>query len=122
MMAGGNSLGGSTGAISRTALDYAPFVRPNGDPTFSNENKTTISSWLTDYVDDANDRTFKTSLDLGWQINKNFRYNLRTGGNLNTNERKRWYGLELYQGMNNQGLLALSNLDKSNISFENIMN
>ena len=25
MMAGGNTLGGATGAISRTALDYAPF-------------------------------------------------------------------------------------------------
>lgn len=49
------------------------------------------------------------------------RYNLRTGGNINTNERKRWYGLELYQGMNNQGYLAISNLDKSNYSVENLV-
>lgn len=44
MMAGGSTLGGSTTAISRTALDYAPFEMPDGDPSFSSENKTTIFS------------------------------------------------------------------------------
>lgn len=122
MMAGGNTLGGSTGAISRTALDYAPFEMPDGDPNFNNENKTTVFSWLNDYVDVTDDKTFKASMDLSWKINKFFRYNLRTGGNLNINERKRWYGMQLYQGMNNQGLLALSDLDKNNISVENILN
>ena len=38
MMAGGNTLGGATGAISRTALDYAPFELPENDPSFTNEN------------------------------------------------------------------------------------
>ncbi len=85
---------------------------PEGDPSFNNENKTTVFSWLNDYVDVTADKTFKASLDLTWKINKFFRYNLRTGGNLNINERKRWYGLQLYQGMNNQGLLALSDLNK----------
>ncbi len=122
MMAGGNTLGGSTGAISRTALDYAPFEMPEGDPNFNNENKTTVFSWLNDYVDVTDDKTFKASLDLTWKINKFFRYNLRTGGNLNINERKRWYGMQLYQGMNNQGLLALSDLNKNNVSVENILN
>lgn len=122
MMAGGNTAGGSTGAISRTALDYAPYEKPDGDPTFSNENKTTVFSWLNDYVDKASDKTFKASLNLNWKINKFFSYSLRTGGNLNMNERKRWYGMELYQGMNNNGLLVKSNLRKSNYSVENIVN
>ena len=38
MMAGGNTLGGAIGAISRTALDYAPFELPENDPSFTNEN------------------------------------------------------------------------------------
>ena len=121
MMAGGNTLGGATGAVSRTALDYAPFEMPDGDPSFSNENKTTVFSWLNDYVDLADDKTFKASLDLIWKIDRHFTYNLRTGGNMNTNNRKRWYGLQLYQGMNNQGYLATSDLTKSNISVENIV-
>lgn len=42
MMAGGNTLGGATGAISRTALDYAPFELPENDPSFTNETLMTI--------------------------------------------------------------------------------
>lgn len=121
MMAGGNTLGGSTGAVSRTALDYAPYEMSPDDPNFVNENATTVYSWLNDYVDVADDKTFNGSLDLNWKINKNLRYNLRTGGNINVNNRKRWYGLQLYQGMNNQGYLAVSDLNKSNYSVENLL-
>ena len=122
MMAGGNTLGGATGAVSRTALDYAPFEMPSDDPSFNGESRTTVFSWLNDYVDLTDDKNFKGSLDLGWKINDHFHYNLRTGGNINMNDRKRWYGLELYQGMNNQGYLATSDLNKSNYSVENILN
>lgn len=122
MMAGGNSRGGATGAISRTALDYAPFERPDDDPTFSDENKTTIFSWLTDYVDKADNKTFRGSLDFTWNILSNLRYDLRAGGAVVSNNRKRWYGLQLYQGMNNQGLLSLSDLNRHNYSIENVLN
>ena len=40
MMAGGNTLGGSTGAVSRTALDYARHMKcPEDDPAFSTKLK-----------------------------------------------------------------------------------
>ena len=122
MMAGGSTLGGSTTAVSRTALDYAPFEMPEDDPSFQAENKTTVFSWLNDYEDIANDKTFNASMDLSWNIVKGLRYNFRAGGNLNTNDRKRWYGMQLYQGMNNNGYLAISNLNKSNVSIENVLN
>ena len=61
MMAGGNTLGGSTGAVSRTALDYAPYEMPEDDPAFDQEAKTTVFSWLNDYVDLADDKTFNAS-------------------------------------------------------------
>ena len=122
MMAGGNTLGGSTGAISRTALDYSPFEKPDDDPTLTNENKTNVFSWLNDYVDITDDKTFKGSMNLTWKISKFLSYSLRAGGNVNINNRKRWYGLELYQGMNNDGYLAQSDLSKSNYTIENILN
>ena len=103
-------------------FDYAPFELPENDPSFTNENKTNVFSWLNDYVDLTDDKTFKASLNLNWKINKFFTYSLRAGGNINTNDRKRWYGMQLYQGMNNQGYLATSNLSKSNYSVENIVN
>lgn len=122
MMSGGNTLGGATGAISRTALDYAPFEKPDDDPSLTNENKTNVFSWLNDYVDVTDDKTFNGSLNLTWNISKFLSYSLRTGGNININNRKRWYGMELYQGMNNEGYLAQSDLSKSNYSVENILN
>lgn len=122
MMAGGNTLGGATGAISRTALDYAPFEKPDDDPSLTNENKTNVFSWLNDYVDVTDDKTFKGSLNLNWKISKFLSYSLRAGGNININNRKRWYGLQLYQGMNNDGYLAQSDLNKSNFTIENILN
>ena len=90
MMAGGSTLGGSTTAISRTALDYAPFEMPDGDPSFSSENKTTIFSWLNDYEDIANDKTFNASMDLSWNIMKGLRYPPRVGGPSPPPARKRW--------------------------------
>lgn len=39
MMAGGSTLGGSTTAISRTALDYAPFEMPGRRPFVPGRNK-----------------------------------------------------------------------------------
>lgn len=122
MMSGGSTLGGSTTAISRTALDYAPFELPEDDPSLSGETKTTIFSWLNDYEDIADDKTFNASMDLSWKIVDGLSYHLRAGGNINMNDRKRWYGLQLYQGMNNNGYLALTDLDKSNVSVENLLN
>lgn len=122
MMAGGNTLGGPTSAISRTALDYSPFEKPDDDPSLTNENKTNVFSWLNDYVDIADDKTFRGSLNLNWKISKFLSYSLRTGGNININNRKRWYGLQLYQGMNNDGYLAQSDMSRSNYSVENILN
>ena len=122
MMAGGNTLGGPTSAISRTALDYSPFEKPDDDPSLTNENKTNVFSWLNDYVDIADDKSFRGSLNLNWKISKFLSYSLRTGGNININNRKRWYGMQLYQGMNNDGYLTQSDLSKSNYSVENILN
>ncbi len=121
MMAGGNTTGGATGAVSRTALDYAPFVSPSNDPSLTDENKTTVLSWLDDYVDNAVNKVFNGSVNLRWDISKHFNYSLRAGGNLTTNDRKRWYGMTLYQGMNNDGLLSISNLKRSNYTIENIV-
>lgn len=121
MMAGGSTLGGATTAVSRTALDYAPFEMPEGDPSFEAENKTTVMSWLNDYEDIADDKTFNASLNFSWNIVPGLQYNFRAGGNLNMNDRKRWYGLQLYQGMNNNGYLSISDVEKSNMTVENVL-
>lgn len=124
MMTGGNTTGGIAGSLARTALDTAPYRIPEDDPTL-NENmdsKTNVDSWLYDYDDITNDKKFSASLNLDWNINKYFTYSLRAGGDISVNERSRWYGMDLTIGANDEGVLAVSNLDKSNYSIENLLN
>lgn len=61
-------------------------------------------------------------LDLKWNICKYLSYNLRAGGNVNINERARWYGMQLTIGANDQGVLAMANLNKTNYNIENLLN
>lgn len=124
MMTGGNTTGGIAGSLSRTVLDTGPYRIPADDPTLASnmDSKTNVDSWKNDYDDITNDKNFSASIDLLWNINKYFSYNLRTGGNISVNERSRWYGMDLTIGANDQGVLAISNLDKSNYSVENLLN
>lgn len=124
MMTGGNTTGGIAGSLSRTVLDTAPYKIPADDPTLSSDMdaKTNVYSWMNDYDDITNDKNFSTSFDLNWKINKYFSYNLRAGGNVAMNERKRWYGMDLTIGANDQGVLAVSNTEKSGYTVENLLN
>lgn len=124
MMSGGNTRGGVTGSITRTAIDSAPFEIPSDDPILqSNEEaKTTTLSWLNDYDDITNEKSMRASADLTWKISKNFSYNVRSGGNIMVQDRSRWYGVQLFQGLNNNGLLGLSNLNSNNYTVENLIN
>ncbi|WP_222536943.1 SusC/RagA family TonB-linked outer membrane protein [Pedobacter polysacchareus] len=124
MMSGGNTKGGVTGSITRTAIDSAPFAIPSDDPMLisNDEAKTTTLSWLNDYDDIANEKSVRASADLTWKISKNFSYNVRTGGNVVVQDRSRWYGLQLFQGQNSNGLLALGDLNSNNYTFENLLN
>ena len=81
-----------------------------------------VFSWVNDYDDITNNKTFNGSLNLNWNINKYFSYSLRAGGNIVVNDRKRWYGIQLPPGENVKGLLAISNVNKSNYTVENLLN
>ncbi|PST83756.1 SusC/RagA family protein [Pedobacter yulinensis] len=124
MMSGGNSRGGATGSISRTAIDSAPFEIPADDPFLLNneENRTTTLSWLNDYDDLTDEKSARAAADLTWKISRNFSYNVRGGGNIMIQDRARWYGVQLFQGLNNNGLLGLSKLNNNNYTLENLVN
>lgn len=122
MMGGGNTKGGPSGSAARTAIDTAPFIKPADDPTWNDAESTSLDAWLVDYDDIADDKTFRGSIDLGWNISKFVTYNLRTGGNLTFNDRTRWTGLSLFAGKNENGVLALTDWRKSNYNVENVFN
>lgn len=122
MMSGGDTKGGVTGSIMRTALDAAPYEIPDDDPSLSSEEvKTTVLSWLNDYDDITKEKTFKASMELNWNIWKGISYSLRTGGNIMIQDRKRWFGLELWRGQNDNGSLGITKLNNNNYTVENLL-
>ncbi len=124
MMSGGNARGGATGSITRTAIDAAPYIIPSDDPILltNEESRSTVMGWLSDYDDITSENSYRASADLTWKISKKFSYNLRTGGNILTQDRSRWYGLQLFKGLNENGSLGLSNLNSNNYTVENLIN
>lgn len=124
MMSGGNSRGGATGSIGRTAIDAAPHMIPENDPLLlSNEEvRTTTFAWLNDYDDITSEKTGRISADLNWRITNHVSYTLRTGGNLMLQERARWYGTQLFFGQNRNGYLGITDLNSNNYTVENLLN
>src|SRR5690606_26115746 len=113
MMAGGNTKGGATGSITRSAIDSAPFEMPPDDPTLAqnDELRTTALAWLTDYADLADEKSIRASADLTWNFAKGFSYVMRTGGHILLQDRTKWYDEGIWLGLNNNGYLGNSNLN-----------
>lgn len=122
MMSGGDTKGGATGSVTRTAIDSSPYLIPDDEPNLSAEQRTTVWSWINDYDDITKEKTFRGSLDLIWNINKYFSYNARVGGDIFIQDRSRWFGLQLFRGQNDNGSLGLTNLNKDHYTVENLFN
>lgn len=124
MMNGGDTRGSATGAIVSAAMYGAPFIYPAGDPILNSslDARTTSLSWITDYNDITNEKTFRASTQLDWKISNVFSYSFRAGGDITIQDRARWYGLQLFQGYNNNGYLSTSEFNKNNSTIENLFN
>lgn len=122
MMAGGNSVGGATGAVSGVALSSAPYVKSTEelDMITNVYDRATVWTWVDEFDDKTNEKTFRGSVDLTWNIFKFLQYNLRAGGNINLQDRHRWYGLALYEGSMQKGYLNQSSFHRTNYSVENV--
>ena len=121
MMSGGDTKGGASGSILRNAIDASPHDKIIDANTLP-EDRSTALSWIEDYDDKTLSKIFRASLSLNWKISKVFSYELRTGGNIRDEERKRWFGLQLFRGMNDNGVLGLSDINSNNYSIENLLN
>ncbi|MGL4992743.1 MAG: SusC/RagA family TonB-linked outer membrane protein [Bacteroidales bacterium] len=121
MMSGGDTKGGASGSILRSAIDAAPHQRIIDANTLP-EDMSTALSWIQDYDDITINQVFRASATLNWKINNIFSYELRTGGNIRMEQRDRWFGLQLFRGMNDNGVLSMSTISSNNYSVENLLN
>ncbi len=122
MMAGGNTVGGATGAISNVALSSSPYVRSQEelDKIPNIADRATVWTWVDEYDDITSEKSVRGSLDLKWNIISGLSYNLRAGGNIAIQDRDRWYGIQLYEGAMQNGYLTTSEFNRSNYSVENV--
>lgn len=118
-MSGGDTKGGPSGSIVRESIDGAPHLRV--EQPKQAEDVGTVFSWINDYSDITNDKTFRGSAELRWNISKVFSYSLRSGGNLRVGDRSRWFGVTLFRGLNDNGYLAVANTNAYNYTVENLI-
>lgn len=124
MMAGGNTTGGATGAVSNVALYSAPYVRSQEEMEITTPNladRATVWTWVDDFEDLTKEKSFRGSMDLNWKMFKFLSYNLRTGGNISIEDRSRWYNITLYDGAMQNGYLTQAQMNRSNYSIENVL-
>lgn len=124
MMAGGNTTGGATGAISNVALYSSPYIRSQEEMEITTPNladRATVWTWVDDFEDLTKEKSFRGSMDLNWKICKFLTYNLRSGGNVSVEDRSRWYNITLYDGSMQNGYLTKARMDRSNYSIENVL-
>lgn len=121
MMSGGDTKGGASGSILRNAFDAEPHNKIIDENT-PLEERSTVLSWIEDYDDKTLSKVFRASLALNWKINDHFSYELRTGGNIRDEDRRRWFGLQLFRGLNDNGVLSISDITSSNYTVENLLN
>lgn len=117
-MSQGTSISGGSRSQARQLISYNPLV--NGeiedDEEFTNPFKFTEN-----FEEKINEKRLNASVNLTYKISDVFKYVLRAGSNFRTKERSRWYGAETFQGQDFNGLLALSSLEKTSFTFDNLL-
>ncbi|MGQ2145329.1 SusC/RagA family TonB-linked outer membrane protein [Ornithobacterium rhinotracheale] len=127
MMPGGNTTGRTTGAIIPTAMNSQPFILPSDDEAGISEKdfkdaNSTVFSWINDFDDINKEYKFSLSGDATYKFNDKFSYTFRAAGNKNHLEKNNWFGIELFRGYIQNGVLTEGNLERDNYNVENLVN
>jgi len=117
-MSQGTSISGGSRSFARQLISYNPLVdgEIEDDEDFTNPFKFTEN-----FEEKINEKRLNASVNLTYKINDAFKYQIRAGSNFRTKDRSRWYGAETFQGKENNSLLALSSLEKTSYTFDNLL-
>ena len=121
---GGDLIGSANQSFIRNLLSFRPIL-PDGLEDAENIDDLGISSpysFIDDFEDKSNENRFFGSLTATFDLGlKGLSYQVRAGGNIRTKERRRFYGLTTYVGLNANGQLQLSNLNASSFQVVNTL-
>lgn len=121
---GGDLIGSANQSFIRNLLSFRPIL-PNGIENAENIDDLDVSSpysFIDDFEDKSNENRFFGSLTATFDLGlKGLSYQLRAGGNIRTKERRRFYGLTTYVGLNANGQLQFSNMNQSSYQVVNTL-
>ena len=121
---GGDLIGSSNQSFIRNLLSFRPIL-PDGLEDAENIDDLGISSpysFIDDFEDKSNENRFFGSLTATFDLGlKGLSYQVRAGGNIRTKERRRFYGLTTYVGLNANGQLQLSQMNASSFQVVNTL-
>ena len=121
---GGDLIGSSNQSFIRNLLSFRPIL-PDGLEDAENIDDLGISSpysFIEDFEDKSNENRFFGSLTATFDLGlKGLSYQVRAGGNIRTKERRRFYGLTTFVGLNANGQLQLSNMNASSFQVVNTL-
>ena len=121
---GGDLIGSANQSFIRNLLSFRPIL-PDGLEDAENIDDLGISSpysFIDDFEDKSNENRFFGSLTATFDLGlKGLSYQVRAGGNIRTKERRRFYGLTTFVGLNANGQLQLSNMNASSFQVVNTL-
>ena len=121
---GGDLIGSANQSFIRNLLSFRPIL-PDGLEDAENIDDLGISSpysFIEDFEDKSNENRFFGSLTATFDLGlKGLSYQVRAGGNIRTKERRRFYGLTTFVGLNANGQLQLSNMNASSFQVVNTL-
>ncbi len=120
---GGDLLGGANTSFVRNVIAYRPIIDHDLDDVYSEGNFTTNPfAWQKDFSDISKEVRFIGSVGLTYKLPvKGLSYQIKYGGNIRTKDRRRFYGLSTFQGLNSNGTLQISTINAKTHQFNNIV-
>ncbi|MDA8859165.1 SusC/RagA family TonB-linked outer membrane protein, partial [Flavobacteriaceae bacterium] len=120
---GGDLLGGANTSFVRNVIAYRPIIEHDLDDVYSEGNFTTNPfAWQKDFSDISKEMRFIGSVGLTYQLPvKGLSYQIKYGGNIRIKDRRRFYGLSTFQGLNSNGTLQISTINAKTHQFNNIV-
>ena len=118
----GDLIGSSNQSFVQSAIVFRPLISSGVDDFDEDLGTSNPYSWINDFSDISKEKRFIGSIALTYKLPvKGLSYQFRTGGNVRTKDRRRFYGKTTFQGNNANGALQLSGLDATTFQVNNLL-
>ena len=117
----GDLIGANQSSV-RSILSNVPITNDEMEEYGNALNTTTPLGWVEDFEDKSEESRFIGSVTLTYNLPvKGLQYEVRAGGNIRSKERRRFWGLNTFQGKAGNGALQISNLNTKSYQVNNLL-